>query len=178
MHGFPCFEWLAVQIWIIRENSIKRTKSNSYRKHFYNCAKMVHVGLHSVGTYHKKFYWEKKKNKKYTLPSVQKWHSTKHDLPSVSRLTLSKEASLTSANTRRSTKITAVSYRWLLTALCRAPPFTECLALGKDFFAECISMSRVLFSVNALVTESRTLPSAWQKALGKSPSTRQRAGFR
>jgi hypothetical protein len=38
------------------------TKSNSYRKHFYNYAKMVHVGLHSVGTYHKKFGWEKKKN--------------------------------------------------------------------------------------------------------------------
>jgi hypothetical protein len=30
-------------------------------KHFYNCAKMVHVGLYSVGTYYKKFGWEKKK---------------------------------------------------------------------------------------------------------------------
>jgi hypothetical protein len=37
---------------------------------FYNCAKMVHVGLHSVRTYHKKFGWEKKKEKN-TLPSVQ-----------------------------------------------------------------------------------------------------------
>jgi hypothetical protein len=26
---------------------------------------MVHVGLHSVGTYHKKFSWGKKKIKKY-----------------------------------------------------------------------------------------------------------------
>jgi hypothetical protein len=34
----------------------------------------------------------------------------------------------------RSAKITVVGYRWLLTALCRAPPFAECLALGKDFF--------------------------------------------
>jgi hypothetical protein len=26
---------------------------------------MEHVGLHSVGTYHSMFGWEKKKNKKY-----------------------------------------------------------------------------------------------------------------
>jgi hypothetical protein len=106
------------------------------------------------------------------------WHSAKHVLPSVSCLTLGKEASLPSANARRSAKITAVSYRWLLTALCRGPPFAECLALGKDFFVECIYVPRVLLSVNAVVTESRTLPSARQKALGKVPSTRQRAGFR
>jgi hypothetical protein len=61
MHDFPCFDSLAVQIWIFRWNSIKRTKSNSYRKHFYNCVKMEHVGLHSVGTNHKKFGWENKK---------------------------------------------------------------------------------------------------------------------
>jgi hypothetical protein len=41
IHGFPCFEWLAVQIWIFRKNLIKRTKSNSYSKQFYNCVKMV-----------------------------------------------------------------------------------------------------------------------------------------
>jgi hypothetical protein len=35
---------------------------------------MVHVGLHAVATYHKKFG---KKNKKNTLSSVQEWHSTK-----------------------------------------------------------------------------------------------------
>jgi hypothetical protein len=44
-----------------RENSIKRTKSNSYSKQFYNCAKMVLLGLHSVATYHKKFGKENKK---------------------------------------------------------------------------------------------------------------------
>jgi hypothetical protein len=60
----------------------------------------------------------------------------KHALPSFSRLTLGKEASLLSAKARRSVKITAVSYRRLLTALCRAPPFAKCLALGKGFFAE------------------------------------------
>jgi hypothetical protein len=30
---------------------------------FSNCPKMVHVGLYSVGTHHKKFGWENKKNK-------------------------------------------------------------------------------------------------------------------
>jgi hypothetical protein len=82
-----------------------------------------------------------------------------------------------SANARCSAKITVVSYRRLLTALCRAPPFAECLALGKDFFAECIFMPRVLLSVNALVTEGRTLPSV---ELGKdcpTKSTRQSARF-
>jgi hypothetical protein len=36
-------------------------KSTSYRKQFSNCLKMVHVGLYSVGTYHKNFGWENKK---------------------------------------------------------------------------------------------------------------------
>jgi hypothetical protein len=63
MHGFPCFEPLASQMWIFQRNSNKQTKCTSYRKHFYNCPKMVHVGLYSVGTYHKKFGWENKKNK-------------------------------------------------------------------------------------------------------------------
>jgi hypothetical protein len=46
-----------------RRNSNKRTKSTSYRKQFSNCLKMVHVGLYSVGTHHKKFGRENKKNK-------------------------------------------------------------------------------------------------------------------
>jgi hypothetical protein len=71
---------------------------------------------------------------------------------------------LLSVNTWRSTKITVVSYRWLLTDLCRASPFTERLTLGKEVFAECLSMSSVLLSVNVVVTESVTLPSA---VLGK-----------
>jgi hypothetical protein len=66
---------------------------------------------------------------------------------------------------RLSAKITTVSYRRLLMALCRALPFAECLALGKDFFAECISVPRVLLSVNVVVTENRSLPSA---TLGKA----------
>jgi hypothetical protein len=42
--------------------------------------------------------------------------------------------------------------------------FAECSTLGKEVFAERISVPRVLHSVNELVAESRTLPSA---ALGK-----------
>jgi hypothetical protein len=38
--------------------------------------------------------------------------------------------------------------------------FAKCLALGKEDFVECVSVSRVLLSVNAIVTESRTLSSA------------------
>jgi hypothetical protein len=174
MHGFPCFEWLAVQMWIFRRNSINRTKSNSYRKHFYNCTKMVHVGLHSVGTYHKKFGRENKKIKSI-LSSVQEWHSAKNIVPSVSRLTLGKEVSLTSAEVWRSAKITTVSFGRLLTAFCWELPFAECSALDKDFFAECISVLSVLLSVNTDVTESRTLPSV---TLGKAPSTQQRPRFR
>jgi hypothetical protein len=46
----------------------------------------------------------KEKIKKYTLPSVQEWHSAKRSLSSVSRLTLGKEASLPSANAWHSAK--------------------------------------------------------------------------
>jgi hypothetical protein len=59
--------------------------------------------------------------------------------------------------------------------------FAECSALGKEVFAERISVPRVLHSVNELVTGSRTLPSAAldkgffaecpTKALGKAPDT-------
>jgi hypothetical protein len=38
--------------------------------------------------------------------------------------------------------------------------FAECLALGTGFFAEFISVPRVILSINAVITESRTLPSA------------------
>jgi hypothetical protein len=57
--------------------------------------------------------------------------------------------------------------------------FTKRLALGKEIFAEFYSMPRALRSVNSVVTESGTLPSA---ALGKgffaecsTKSTRQSA---
>jgi hypothetical protein len=136
---------------------------------------MVHVGLHSVGIRNipKTFGWEKKKKKKNTLSSVQEWHSGQHALPSVKVKTLGIEASLPSVKARHSAKITVVSYRRLLTALCRASSFAECLAHSAK-----LSLPRVLLSVNTVITESRTLSSVRQKALGKAPSTRQRAGFR
>jgi hypothetical protein len=88
MHGFPSFEWLAVQIWIFRRNSSKRTKSTSYWKHCYNCPKMVHVGLHSVGTYHKKFGCQNLKNKNILCWVSRLGHSTKKPLPSASHVAL------------------------------------------------------------------------------------------
>jgi hypothetical protein len=43
--------------------------------------------------------------------------------------------------------------------------FAECLTLGKHVFADCGHVLSVLRSVNQLVIESRTLPSA---AIGKA----------
>jgi hypothetical protein len=77
-----------------------------------------------------------------------------------------------------STKVTVVSFTRWLTVVCRVPHFAECLALGKESFAECTPVPRVLLSTNTIVTESRTLPSARQKTLGKAPRTRQRPRFR
>jgi hypothetical protein len=96
-------------------------------------------------------------------------HSTKYGLPSVELEALDKVAALSSAKSRLSAKIMVVSYKRLLTALCRASAFAECLVLGKEVFAECLRVLRVLLSVNAVVTASRTLLSA---ALGKTSSTR------
>jgi hypothetical protein len=89
--------------------------------------------------------------------------------------TLNKVTSLLSANAWRSAKVTAVSYKQLLTVLCRVSPFTEYVAL---VFVGCLSMPSVLLSVNVVVTESVTSLSVRQKTLGKSPTTRQRTGFR
>jgi hypothetical protein len=75
-------------------------------------------------------------------------------------MTLGKVTSLPSANVWRSAKVTTDSYRRLLTALCRASSFVERVALDKEVFAECLSMSSVLLSVNEVVTESVTLLSA------------------
>jgi hypothetical protein len=51
---------------------------------------MVHVGLHSVGTYHKKFVWQNKKNKNILCRVSAVGHSAKLCLPSVIRWTLGK----------------------------------------------------------------------------------------
>jgi hypothetical protein len=51
---------------------------------------MVHVGLHSVGTYHKKFGKENKKNKNRFLRVLQLGHSAKNALSSACRAALGK----------------------------------------------------------------------------------------
>jgi hypothetical protein len=51
---------------------------------------MVHVGLHSVGTYHKKFGWENKKIKIF-FAECQRMALGKHALPSVRHGTLVKD---------------------------------------------------------------------------------------
>jgi hypothetical protein len=136
---------------------------HSVGKHFYNYAKMVHVDLHSVGTYHKKFGWQNNKIKIYFVECPRKALGIACSAECQTGA-LDKEAFLPSARTRLSVKITAVSFRRWLTAICRALPFAECLTLGKDVFVECFPVPRVLVSVNVVVIESRTSPSA---ALGK-----------
>ena len=51
---------------------------------------MVHVGLHSVSTYHKKFGKENKKNKNILCWVSTLGHSVKKAFPSVSRVALGK----------------------------------------------------------------------------------------
>jgi hypothetical protein len=63
---------------------------------------MVHVGLHSVGTYHKKFGDQ---NKKKVLCRVSRDDTRqRHSLPSAICLTLGKESALPSAGFRPSAK--------------------------------------------------------------------------
>jgi hypothetical protein len=139
---------------------------------------MVHVGLNSVGTIPQKVWLPKLKKYKYVLPSVQRRHSVKRSLPSARYLALDKEASLPSVDLGPRQRLTTVSFRLATDDPLLRATFDECLPLGKRVFAESFSVPSVLHSVNQLVTESRTLPSA---ALGKGcfadcprKSTRQR----
>jgi hypothetical protein len=103
---------------------------------------MVHVGLHSVETYHKKFSCQ---NKKY-----------KNMFYRVSKKTLGKDLLCRVADIWHSAK----------SPLCRVPTFGPRQRLTGDgplpsaTFADCVSVPSVLHSVNELVTESRTLPNA------------------
>jgi hypothetical protein len=129
---------------------------------------MVHVGLHSVGTYHKKFGDQNKKNK----------NMQRHSLPSASYLTLGKESALPSVCFRLSANTNGRQLQTAANVPLPRAVFAKCLPLGKGLFAECFVVPSVLHSVNCLVTEHRTLPRA---ALGKVvfaecpiKSTRQR----
>jgi hypothetical protein len=139
-----------------RRNSNKRTKSTRYCKHSDNCPQMIHVGLHSVGTYHKKFGRQNKKTKIYFAECLEK--------------TLGKEDSLPSVNPRLSAKTDGRQLRdgrWRPFAerclcrvlntrqmcLCRVGSCAECPALDKEArcrelnFTECGSRQSCLCRV-------------------------------
>jgi hypothetical protein len=126
---------------------------------------MIHVGLYSIGTYHKKFGRQNKKNKKIlcrvsredTRQSVlcrapNIWHSAKSLLCRVPNL-----------GSRQ--RLTAASFRTAADGPLPSATFAECCTLGKRVFAECVPVPSVQHSVKRLVAESLTLPSA---ALGKA----------
>ena len=78
------------------------------------------------------------------------------DFPSVILLTLGKEAILSSVNAWRLAKLTTVSYRRLLTALCRGSHFAETLTLGKSFYAESFALGKRGRCQESYFVESRT----------------------
>jgi hypothetical protein len=102
----------------------------------YNCPQMIHVGLHSVGTYHKKFGGQNLKNKNMIcrvsredtrkrvlcrVPNI--WHSAKNPLCRVPTL-----------GPRQ--RLTAVSFRTAADGPLASATFVDCLTLGKHVFAE------------------------------------------
>jgi hypothetical protein len=126
---------------------------------------MIHVGLHSVGTYHKNFGRQNQKNKNILcrvsredtrqrvlcrVPSI--WHSAKKPLCRVPIL-----------GSRQ--RLTTVSFRTVTDGPLPRATFAECLTLGKRVVAEWGPVPSVQHSVKRLVAESLTLPSA---ALGKA----------
>jgi hypothetical protein len=126
---------------------------------------MIHVGLHSVGTYHKKFGRQNQKNKNILcrvsreatrqrvlcrVPTI--WHSAKKTLYRVPTL-----------GSRQ--RLTAVSFGTAADGPLTSAHFAECFTLDKSVFAEWCPVPSVQHSVKRLVAESLTLPSA---ALGKA----------
>jgi hypothetical protein len=101
---------------------------------------MVHVGLHSVGTYHKKFGGQNVKNKIWFAECLYK--------------TLGKVVFTECPVFGTQQRLTAVSFRTAADGLLPSAFFAECLTLGKHVFAECGSVPSVLHSVKRLVTES------------------------
>jgi hypothetical protein len=165
MHGFPSFEWPAVQIWIFQRNSNKRTKSTNNWKLCYNCPQMIHVGLHSVGTYHKKFGRQNKKNKNI-LCRVSIEDTRQKVLCRVPNSGHSAKKPLCRVPTVGSRqRLTAVSFGTAADGPLPSAPFAKCFTLGKRVFAEWGPVPSVQHSVKRLIAESLTLPSA---ALGKA----------
>ena len=113
---------------------------------------MIHVGLHSVVTYHKKFGGQTRKNKNILCQVPSTWHSAKNPLCRVPTL-----------GPRQ--RLASVSCRTVADGPLPSATFAEYLTLDKHVFAKSFPVPSVLHSVNQLVTESRTSSSA---ALGKA----------
>jgi hypothetical protein len=126
---------------------------------------MIHVGLHSVRTYHKKFGRQNKKIKIYFAECLEK--------------TLGKasfaECPIFGTRQRRlfaecqpsalGERLTAVSFGTAADGPLPSGTFADCFTLGKRVFAEWCPVSSVQHSVKRLFVESLTLPRA---ALGKA----------
>ena len=124
---FSLFEWLAVIIWIIQENSIKWNKLKKYRKSSRN---VPHWNMEYQVLYEdcRKSLEVKSERKKYGLPSVKKWHSANHRFAECQEKTLGK--GLTAA------------------ALCRVFRHSANLV-----FAECYCLPSARHSANHLFAE-------------------------
>jgi hypothetical protein len=90
---------------------------------------MIHVGLHSVGTYHKKFGRQNQKNKNILCRVPTIWHSAKKTLYRVP----------THGSRQR---LTAVSFGTAADGPLPSAAFAECLTLGKRVFAECPALGK------------------------------------
>jgi hypothetical protein len=119
-----------------RGNTIKRTKYNIYSKHFYNCFKNGTCRSTWCRNKPQKVWLGKEKNEN-KLCRVSEQGTRESMLCRVSPgPTLGNVPSLPSVSTWHSTKVTTVSYRRLLTVLCRVTlrqvsGYAECATLGK-----------------------------------------------
>jgi hypothetical protein len=152
---------------------------------------MIHVGLHSVGTYHKKFGRQNQKNKNI-LCRVSRDDTRHRVLCRVLDVGHSAKKPLCRVPTVGSQqRLTAVSAGTIVDGPLPRAHVAECLTLGKLVFAECRPVPSVQHSVKSRVAESLaspsaalgkaakpSLPSARQKALDKEYNTRQSLGFR
>jgi hypothetical protein len=136
---------------------------------------MIHVGLHSVGTYHKKFGRQNQKNKNI-LCQVSREDTRQRVLCRVPTSWHSAKKTLYRVPTHGSwQRLTTVSFRTAADGPLPRAAFAECLTLGKRVFAEWGPVPSVQHSVKRLVAESLTLQSA---ALGKEADTQQSLEFR
>ena len=126
---------------------------------------MIHVGLHSVGTYHKKFGRQNQKNKNI-LCRVSKYDTRQRKLCRVLAFRHSAKKTLCRVPDFGSRqRLTAVSFGTAVDGPLPSVTCAECETLGKRVFAKWGPVPSVQHSVKSLVAESLALPSA---ALGKA----------